>query len=85
PYFFRYPRPGDLGGGVPPTFFQFDGEVDGKDYALFLRCYKGIAPPEAMYLADLGGGIPPKFFKFDGIVDSKDYALFLQCYKGVIP
>jgi hypothetical protein len=76
---------GDLGGGVPPTFFAFDGKVDSKDYSLFLQCLKGIAPPEAMYLADLGGGLPPKFFQFDGKVDSKDYSLFLLCLKGVGP
>lgn len=76
---------GDLGGGVPPTFFNFDGKVDSKDYSLFLQCLKGVAPPEAMYLADLGGGLPPKFFQFDGKVDSKDYSLFLQCLRGTGP
>ena len=76
---------GDLGGGIPPTFFAFDGKVDSKDYSLFLQCLKGTAPEEAMYLADLGGGLPPKFFQFDGKVDSKDYSLFLQCLKGTGP
>jgi parallel beta-helix repeat protein len=76
---------GDLGGGVPPQFFLFDDAVDGKDKALFLLCYKGTAPPEAMYLADLGGGLPPQFFKCDGVVDGKDKALFLLCYKGQGP
>ena len=78
-------RMGDLGGGVPPSFFNCDGSVDGKDKALFLLCYKGTAPPEAMYLADLGGGVPPKFFECDGVVDGKDKALFLLCYKGQGP
>ena len=76
---------GDFGGGVPPQFFNCDDAVDGKDLALFLQCYKGLAPPEAMYLADLGGGVPPQFFKCDGIVDGKDLALFLRCYKGLGP
>lgn len=76
---------GDLGGGMPPQFFEYDGIVDGIDLALFLRCYKGQAPPEAMYLGDLGGGTPPQFFKFDGKVDSKDVALFIRCYKGLGP
>jgi len=35
---------GDLGGGVPPQFFQFDGKVDGKDLSLFLLCFKGLGP-----------------------------------------
>jgi len=76
---------GDLGGGIPPEFFNFDGVVDGKDLALFIQCYKELAPPEAMYLADLGGGMPPEFFNFDGVVDGKDLALFIQCYKGQGP
>jgi hypothetical protein len=76
---------GDLGGGVPPQFFKFDGVIDGKDLALFLECYHGTAPSEAMYLADLGGGIPPQFFKCDGKVDGKDLALFLLCYHGSGP
>jgi parallel beta-helix repeat protein len=75
----------DLGGGMPPQFLLFDGVVDGKDKALFLLCYKGTAPPEAMYLGDLGGGTPPQFFKCDGKVDGKDKALFLLCYKGLGP
>jgi len=36
---------GDLGGGVPPQFYNWDGEVDGKDLALFLMLYKGYQPP----------------------------------------
>jgi hypothetical protein len=76
---------GDLGGGVPARFFKFDGVVDGKDKALFLLCYKGTAPPEAMYLGDLGGGVPARFFAYDGVVDGKDKALFLLCYKGLSP
>jgi hypothetical protein len=76
---------GDLGGGVPPHFFQCDDKVDGKDLALFLQCYRGTAPSETMYLADLGGGVPPRFFEFDGKCDGKDLALFLLCYKGSGP
>jgi hypothetical protein len=76
---------GDLGSGVPPTFFAFDGKVDGKDMSLFLLCFKNQAPPEAMYLADLGGGFPPDFFDFDGVVNGKDLSLFLVCFKGLGP
>jgi hypothetical protein len=76
---------GDFGGGTPAKFFQFDGKVDGKDKALFLLCYRGVAPPEAMYLGDLGGGTPAQFFICDGKVDGKDKALFLLCYKGQGP
>jgi hypothetical protein len=76
---------GDLGGGVPPQFFNFDGKVDGKDLSLFLQCFKGTAPPEAMYLGDLGGGVPPQFFNYDGKCDGKDLSLFLQCFKGLGP
>jgi hypothetical protein len=76
---------GDLGGGVPPAFFDCDGSVDGKDLALFLQCYRGTAPAEAMYLGDLGGGVPPQFYDCDGNVDGKDLSLFLQCYKGLGP
>jgi hypothetical protein len=75
----------DFGGGMPPQFFAFDGKVDSKDLALFLRCYKGLAPPEAIYMADLGGGLPPQYFNFDGKVDGKDLALFLRCYRGEVP
>jgi len=78
-------KAGDLGGGMPPKFFECDGLVDGKDLALFLMCFRGSAPPEAMYLADLGGGLPPQFLKIDGVVDGKDLSLFLQCYKGLGP
>jgi len=59
--------------------------VDGKDLALFIQAYKGLAPPEAMQLADLGGGLPPQFFNFDQTVDGKDSSLFLQCFKGQGP
>jgi parallel beta-helix repeat protein len=76
---------GDLGGGLPPAFFQCDKKVDGKDLSLFLQCFKGAAPPEAMYLGDLGGGVPPEFYQCDGKVDSKDLALFLLCFKGLGP
>lgn len=80
-----YPRTGDLGGGTPPIWFQYDGVIDGKDKALFLQCYAGAAPPEAKYLCDLGGGTPPQFFKYDGVVDGKDKALFMLCYRGLGP
>jgi hypothetical protein len=76
---------GDIGGGVPPAFFQFDGKCDGKDLSLFLMCFKGTAPPEAKWLGDLGGGIPPTFFNYDYKVDGKDLSLFLLCYKGQGP
>jgi len=76
---------GDLGRGVPPQFFAFDGIVDGKDLALFLQCYRGLAPFNAIILADIGGGIPPSFWNFDGKVDGKDLALFLLCYRGLGP
>jgi hypothetical protein len=77
-------RIGDLGGPVDlvPTFFAYDYKVGGYDLALFIHCYKGLAPPEAMYLADLGGGLPPQFFAYDGKVDGLDLALFIACYKG---
>ena len=72
----------DLGGGSPPQFFAFDDLVDSRDLALFMLCFRGLAPAEAMYLADLGGGSPPRFFEYDGVVDGKDLVLFLGCYKG---
>ena len=76
---------GDLGSGVPPKFFLFDGKCDTKDLNLFLQCYKKISPPETWYLGDFGSGVPPKFFLYDEKVDSKDLNLFLQCYKGFGP
>jgi hypothetical protein len=82
---FKVSKVGDLGSGVPPQFFLFDGKCDGKDLALFLRCYHGTAPLEAMYLGDLGSGIPPQFFLFDGKCDGKDLALFLLCFRGQGP
>lgn len=81
----RVSKFGDLGSGIPPQFYVFDDKVDGKDLALFLQCFKGLAPQEAIRLADLGGGIPPQFFNFDGEVDGKDLALFLVCFKGLGP
>jgi hypothetical protein len=81
----RNTKMGDLGSGPPPTFFAFDNIVNGPDLALFLYCYKGLAPLEAMCLADLGGGVPPQFFQFDGKVDGKDVTLFLLCFKGLGP
>lgn len=85
PNFFRNRLIGDIGGGVPPTFFNFDAKADGKDLSLFLQCYHGIAPPEAMYLGDLGSGVPPTWFKFDGKCDGKDLSLFLRSYHGEEP
>jgi len=80
---------GDLGGpvGYVPTFFAYDGKVDGYDLALFIQCYRGLAPPEAMYLGDLGGPVNyvPTFFAYDGKVDGYDLALFIQCYRGLGP
>jgi hypothetical protein len=82
---FKVYKIGDLGGGLPPQFFEFDVKVDGKDLALFLLCFRKTAPLEAMELADLGGGLPPQFFEFDVKVDGKDLALFLLCFKGQGP
>jgi len=76
---------GDIGGGVPPEFFECDGLVDGKDLALFLMCFTCTCPPEAKYLGDLGSSVPPQFFKCDGLVDGKDLALFLLCFIGLGP
>ena len=68
----------DIGSGTPPEFFSFDGIVDSRDLWLFLQCYKGTAPHEAMCLCDIGGGSPPLLYKSDGDVDAKDMCLFLQ-------
>jgi hypothetical protein len=78
---------GDLGSGAPvPKFFKFDGSCNSQDIPLFLQCYRGTAPSEAMYLGDLGSGKPvPKFFVYDGKCDSQDIPLFLQCYRGLSP
>jgi parallel beta-helix repeat protein len=84
-YWIQVTKVGDFGGGYPPRFFDCDGTVDGRDLALFLTCYKRLAPPEAMYLGDLGGGFPPQFYDCDGVVDGKDLALFLQCFKKLGP
>ena len=35
---------GDLGSGVPPKFFAFDGKVNSSDLALFIRLFRGINP-----------------------------------------
>jgi len=78
-------RVGDLGGGIPPIFFSYDMKVDGKDLALFLQCYRGIAPQRAMCLGDLGGDLPPRFFAYDDLVNGKDLSLFLMCFKGLGP
>jgi hypothetical protein len=78
---------GDIGGSTPPKFYYFDGIVNSKDLNLFLQCYKGIAPPECMYLADLGSRVDGSdtFFAYDGLVTSTDLSLFLLCYKGQGP
>jgi len=76
---------GDFGSGIPPQFFKCDDKVDGKDLSLFLLCYRGLAPSEAMYLGDLGGGVPPGFYQCDGKVEGKDLSLFLLCFKGLGP
>jgi hypothetical protein len=73
---------GDIGGGTPPQFFSFDGEVDIKDLSLFLQCYKGTASHEAMCLCDIGGGMPSQLYKSDGDVDGSDLWLFLQCLRA---
>jgi hypothetical protein len=80
---------GDLGSkvGISIQFFKCDGKVDGSDLALFLQCFKGLAPPEAMYLGDLGSkvGLSIQFFACDGKCDGNDLALFLQCFKALGP
>ena len=76
---------GDLGSGPPPTFFAFDGIVDGWDLTLFIMCYNGLAPPEAMYLADLGSGPPITWFAFDGQVTGWDLTMFIMCYNDLGP
>jgi peptide/nickel transport system substrate-binding protein len=73
---------GDLGGGVPPAFFKLDERVDGKDLALLLLCFKGLAHPNPL-LCDLGGAAT--FFNFDGLCNGNDVALFLLCFKGLGP
>jgi peptide/nickel transport system substrate-binding protein len=76
---------GDLGGGTPEQFGKFDGRCDAKDLALFMKCYKGMAPPEFMYLADLGGGLDARHIKIqsDGIFDGKDIMLFTLIIRGL--
>jgi parallel beta-helix repeat protein len=78
---------GDLGGGAPVAqFFQCDGIVDPSDTGLFIRCLRGTAPPDAMYLGDLGGGAPvAQFFQCDGIIDPSDTSLFIRCLRGTGP
>jgi len=80
---------GDLGSRVGSTneFGVCDGSVTSADLNLFLQCYKGTAPTDAMYLADLGSrvGSTNKFFVCDGSVTSADLNLFLQCYKATGP
>jgi hypothetical protein len=85
----RIAKFGDFGSPVNyvPTFFVFDGEVEGFDLALFIHCYKELAPSEAMRLADLGSPVNyiPTFFAFDGVIDGYDLALFTACYKELGP
>jgi parallel beta-helix repeat protein len=80
---------GDLGSrvGGTNTFFAFDGAVTGADLQLFRQCFKGLAPPEFMYLGDLGSrvGSTNVFFVCDGLVTGADLQLFRQCYKGQGP
>jgi parallel beta-helix repeat protein len=88
---------GDLGSRVGGTnvFFMCDTLVTGTDLNLFLQCFKGRAPLDAMYLGDIGSrvevspGPPPiyanVFFLCDGRVTSTDLQLFLQCYRGQGP
>jgi hypothetical protein len=78
---------GDLGSGAPVAhFFQFDGLVDPSDTALYIRCLRGTAPPDAMYLGDLGSGAPvAHFFLYDGLVDPSDTALYIRCLRGTGP
>jgi hypothetical protein len=78
---------GDLGGGAPVAhFFQCDGIIDPSDTGLFIRCLRGTAPLDAMYLGDLGGGAPvAHFFQCDGLVDPSDTGLFIRCLRGQGP
>jgi hypothetical protein len=75
---------GDLGGGVPPKFWNFDGTINGYDLSLFLQFWHGTGGG-SMALADLGGDVPAQFFAFDGQCNGKDLALFLMCYRGLGP
>ena len=54
---------GDLGGGIPPRFFDYDGACNSKDYSLFLRALKklsgDIIPEE--FLVYIDGAI--RFYK----------------------
>ena len=78
---------GDLGSGAPVAqFFQCDGIIDASDIGLFIRCLRGTAPPDAMYLGDLGGGAPvAQFFQCDGIIDASDTSLFVRTLRGTGP
>jgi hypothetical protein len=80
---------GDLGSrvGTSNVFFVCDGVVTGADLQLFRQCFKGLAPPEAMYLGDVGSrvGAINVFFVCDGVVTGADLQLFRQCYKGQGP
>ena len=78
---------GDLGSGAPVAQFGvFDGLVDASDVNLFIRCLRGTAPAQYMYLGDLGSGAPvAHFFQFDGLVDASDVNLFIRCLRGQGP
>jgi hypothetical protein len=71
-------RIGDIGGGDPPQFFAFDGNVGNDDLTLFLQCYRGEAPKYVEPLCDIGGGLPPQLYKSDGKVDGSDLALMIM-------
>jgi hypothetical protein len=72
---------GDIGGGSPPQYFAFDGNVGSDDLALFLQCYRGQAPKYVYELCDIGGGAPPQLYKSDGKVDGSDLDLELVLIK----
>jgi hypothetical protein len=77
---------GDLGSrvGGTNTFFAFDGFATSTDLQLFRLCFKGLAPPEAMFLGDLGSRIggTNTFFVYDGFATSTDLQLFRLCFNG---
>jgi len=78
---------GDLGSGAPVAQFGvFDGIVDPSDTGLYIRCLRGTAPAQYMYLGDLGSGAPvAQFFLYDGIVDPSDTGLYIRCLRGTGP
>lgn len=76
---------GDLGGGIPPTWFNFDGVVDWKDVFLFRDAFLRGNYMLGIEIADLGGGVPPTFGAFDCMIDWKDVFLFRLCFLGQGP